>query len=638
MPAGPAAPRPLSRRNVLTLALAGSAATVLPLGRVQPAFAGTAPTGALLPFVEHYTTNVAENTTQWTNAAVRILSGFDDLWETGPTWDTGRVLDRDVLRANVQHVVDVTHARTDEEAKVAFVRDRQHQSYAATAGLGPLAELYREGAQAVTGITEGPDGTPPEKVSDELPADAPAGSALGAGSETSELGFVAQLVNAVRGPHASSNPSKNAYQYPRPWRLDADSEVAPTGEVDEFGFPVYASDVVVAPQLLRQRGDDPAEDGGFPSGHTNAFHLAALALAHAVPERFQELIACAFELSDSRIVTGMHSPLDVVGGRVLATALAAAALHDPANAVLKQAARDQAAAWFQERTGTDATGLVAFARSGGEQDPWGDRDANRELVQRYLTYGFQRTGPRTPMVVPHGAEVLLETRLPYLSAAQRREVLRTTALPAGYPVLDGPELWGRLDLFTAADGYGRFDTTVAVDMDAAAGGFSAADAWRNDVTGRGDLVKRGSGELTLSGDNSFTGGTRVAGGILVAASPSALGRGDVTVAAGALRVAAGCAAQVRGDFSQAAGAALEVAPAAGGDAPLRVRGTAALDDGAVLRVDPAAAGGWPVGEERPVLRARRVRGGSAAVEVAGGGRAELVPTRDGVSVRLLATA
>jgi hypothetical protein len=44
------------------------------------------------------------------------------------------------------------------------------------------------------------------------------------------------------------------------------------------------------------------------------------------------------------------------------------------------------------------------------------------------------------MVVPEGAEVLLETRQPYLTADQCREVLRTTALPAGRPLIDGPEL------------------------------------------------------------------------------------------------------------------------------------------------------------------------------------------------------
>ncbi|MFD0523246.1 phosphatase PAP2 family protein [Paractinoplanes durhamensis] len=52
----------------------------------------------------------------------------------------------------------------------------------------------------------------------------------------------------------------------------------------------------------------PAEDGGFPSGHTNAFYLAALAFAYAVPERFQELVTAAFDLAETRIVAGMHSP------------------------------------------------------------------------------------------------------------------------------------------------------------------------------------------------------------------------------------------------------------------------------------------------------------------------------------------
>jgi hypothetical protein len=87
------------------------------------------------------------------------------------------------------------------------------------------------------------------------------------------------------------------------------------------------------------------------------------------------------------------------------------------------------------------------------------------------------------MVVPKGAEVLLETRQPYLDADQRREVLRTTALPSGYVLLDRPEQWGRLNLFAAADGYGKFAAGVQVTMDAAQGGFNAADTWRNDIRG-----------------------------------------------------------------------------------------------------------------------------------------------------------
>ncbi len=80
-------------------------------------------------------------------------------------------------------------------------------------------------------------------------------------------------------------------------------------------------------------------------------------------------------------------------------------------------------------------------------------------------------------------------------------MLRTTALPAGYVLLDGFEKWGRLDLFAAADGYGAFETDVSVTLDADAWGFAAADTWRNDIGGVGALVKQGSGTLTLTGDN-----------------------------------------------------------------------------------------------------------------------------------------
>ncbi|CAM5657134.1 hypothetical protein SALBM311S_07230 [Streptomyces alboniger] len=261
----------------------------------------------------------------------------------------------------------------------------------------------------------------------------------------------------------------------------------------------------MATQLLRQRSTSPVDDGGYPSGHTNAFHLAALAYAYAVPERFQELVTRAFELSHSRIMSGMHSTVDVLGGRIMATALAAATLADPANADLKAAARAQALAYFQKETGTTADTLYAYAHS-DSSDAYADRDDNARAVKPRLTYVLTRRGRDEPLTVPKGAEVLLETRLPYLTAAQRREVLRTTAVPSGYVLLDGFEQWGRLNLFAAADGYGAFDSDVSVTLDAAAGGFQTADSWRNDIDGPGGLTKRGTGTLTLTD----TTGTRAA--------------------------------------------------------------------------------------------------------------------------------
>jgi autotransporter-associated beta strand protein len=460
-----------------------------------------------------------------------------------------------------------------------------------------LADIYKAGALAVTSITSAPDSTPPTTISDAVPPGAPPGSAIGAGSTNSALGAVVQLVNTVRGPFASSNPSKFTYQYPRPWRMNGDSQVVDTGVLDALGYPVYESDVVVAPQLLRQRSLSPADDGGFPSGHSNALHLAALAMAYAVPERFQELVACAFDLAHTRIVAGMHSPVDVIGGRVLATALAAAALNDPQNATLKATARQQAAAYLQARTGTTADTLYAYAHPADPgDDPYADREANRRAVTKRLTYILPRHGRDERLTVPKGAEVLLETRLPYLDAAQRREVLRTTALPAGYALLDGPEQWGRLNLFAAADGYGAFDAEVAVTLDAAAGGFNAADAWRNDITGSGGLVKLGTGALTLSGDNRFGGGVRVVAGTLVAGSSTALGTGGAKVEGGTLRLTT--RTRVRAAYSQTGGTLAVTARAL-----LTVDGVAELGRGSTLEV--TVDGDCHL---VPILSARRLRG------------------------------
>ncbi|MFD0003196.1 phosphatase PAP2 family protein [Streptomyces sp. NPDC127178] len=626
----------LNRRRFL-LASAGGGAALLAV----PAVAGWLPAAdakaaaKAAAFVDDYKTNIIANQTPETNAVVRVLGGFAKVWKTGSAWNSGTPLMPDVLRANMRYSVRITAARTDAQAKESFIIDRQHQSYSVIAGLGPLADLYKSGAKAVTSITSAPDGTPSGKISDAVPADAPAGSAIGAGSYDSDLGRVAKLVDTVRGPFASGNPAKFAFQYPRPWRMNEDSEVVDTGRKDEFGFPVYESKVVVAPQLLRQRGESATEDGGFPSGHTNALHLAALAYAYAVPERFQELVTRAFELSHTRIVAGMHSTVDVLGGRIMATALAAAALADPANAELKAAARAQALAYFKQRTGTTTDTLNAYAHSADRaSDPYADRDANALTVGPKLTYVLTRRGRDEPLTVPKGAEVLLETRQPYLTAAQRREVLRTTALPGGYVLLDGFEQWGRLDLFTAADGYGAFDSDVTVALDAAAGGFGAADVWRNDIRGDGGLTKRGTGTLTLAGHNRYHGGTVVEDGVLVAASANALGEGDVRVMGGTLR--ADRVLRVRGSYVQEGDSALELLVRKNHGPALEVSRRISLGRGSVLSLRLDAERPPVAGTTVPVIEASQLRGRFDRVELNSRTlRAVPVYTTDGLSVRLL---
>ncbi|MFF5569897.1 phosphatase PAP2 family protein [Streptomyces luteogriseus] len=632
--AGHRSPATVDRRGFLRTSLGASAGLL-----AAPAFAtwlgaadAKAATG-FAAFVDDYKSNVITNLTPETNAVVRVLGGMAKVWKTGDAWNTGRVLDREVLRANMRYCARVTRNRTEAQAKEAFLYDRQHQSYAMIGGLGPLAGLYKAGAKAVTSITTAPEGTPAGKINDTLPADAPAGSALGAGSYDSDLGLVAKLVDTVRGPFASGNPGKFAFQYPRPWRMNEDSEVVDTGAKDALGYPVYDSDVVVAPQLLRQRSENAQEDGGYPSGHTNAFHLAGLAFAYAVPERFQELVTRAFELSHTRIVAGMHSTVDVIGGRIMATALTAATLADPANAELKAAARAQALAYFTRQTGTTADTLYDYAHPGAG-DAYADREANARAVGPRLTYVLPRRGRTDPLTVPKGAEVLLETRLPYLTAAQRREVLRTTALPSGYVLLDGFEQWGRLNLFAAADGYGAFDRDVVVTLDAAAGGFHAADSWRNDIEGDGGLTKHGSGTLTLTGHNRYHGGTVLEAGTLVAASPNALGEGDVRVTGGTLR--ADKVLRVRGSYVQEGESTLELPLRRNHGPALTVGRRVLLGRGSVLSLRLDAERPPVAGTTVPVLSAGQLRGRFDRVEVDSETlRAVPVHTADGLSVRLV---
>jgi autotransporter-associated beta strand protein len=485
----------------------------------------------------------------------------------------------------------------------------------------------------------------------------------GAGNPAAALGAIVTLVTTLRGNYSSGNPAKNTFLYPRPWRMNDDSQVIDTGTVDEYGFPVYQSDVVVAPQLLLQRSLTPASDSGFPSGHTNAFYLAGLAYAYAVPERFQEIITRAMERANYRIVAGMHSSVDVVGGRILGTALAAAILSDPANATVKANARATALAYFGSATGSDDLFDAAHA-AGLDTDPYASRELNKRMIQPWWTYVLPRRGPSdVPMTVPAGAEVLLETRQPYLSAGQRREVLRTTALPSGYPLLDGGEPWGRLNLFAAADGYGAFDADVTVVMDAAAGGFNAADAWRNNITGPGALAKLGSGTIALSGRNSFRGGTVITAGTLVAASPNALGHGPVQVgAAGTLAVTqapadptAAAAAVKRAEHdgqadetvliddavriggTLALDGTLAVTLGADTEGPvLSVAGGALLDRGSSLVISlPDGIGGRAAAIR--LLTAGRVLGTFGTVSVATAGyRAVVRYARDGVTVQLSA--
>jgi len=256
---------------------------------------------------------------------------------------------------------------------------------------------------------------------------------------------------------------------PRPWRLSTDVNV---------------------PTLLWQiaNGTNPYSDGAYISGHTNLAYNQALGLAFLVPQQYEGLLLRAAELGNNRILAGMHSPLDVIGGRIQATAIVATniynALYDAnGNRVdWSNPANPAAYAVYQAYTQTQkylaqSCGTRSVETCIEKNEPKGDHDRRSERtvfdhnldpddVRGYtyrMTYRLALANHvHAPEVVPVQAQVLLLTRFPFMTDQQRSELLRDTALPAGYALLDGNtwDGWGRLNLYAAVHGYDSFFRAV----------------------------------------------------------------------------------------------------------------------------------------------------------------------------------
>ncbi|BBA44860.1 MULTISPECIES: phosphatase PAP2 family protein [Burkholderia] len=564
----------------------GTIAAAVPAPPADPGFVDSAPIPSAPAFVDNVATNQrgdARYATLSTNAAVRVLSRFLDLWQPATMLvdagvsapangafpaispstcsglpnsgvSCGTILNDAVLSANVQYVINATTARTPQQADAAYYDDRRGKGYSVTDGMGPLTAAWRTAAQQTTSIT-----SVPADATTVLYNDSGNNVGVGSSSGNASFGKVVDLLNEM-GNNASTEPSKRFFKYARPYR--------------------WSTSVVVAPTLVPAESTTPATDGGFISGHTAEAVRDATTMAWLVPERFQEMISRGLELGENRILAGMHSPLDVIGGRMLALAVSAANLT--AYASDAQAAYTQAHQTLQQLTGTSATTFSAFAHSGTTAtDRFADYSTNQAAFLRRMTFGFGAIeSTNAPPVVPKGAEILLQTRFPYLSADQRRVVLKTTELPSGYPVMDDAEGWGRLNLFAAADGYGAFNGNVIVSMDASQGGLNAADLWRNDVAGAGKLTLQGNGTLTLAGNNSYTGGTQVSGGTLAAASATAFGKGDVYVGSGGgVQIAANAPVTIATRYTQLDNTTLELDIDGNGGGRLRVGGTLTVTGG-----------------------------------------------------------
>jgi outer membrane autotransporter protein len=290
----------------------------------------------------------------------------------------------------------------------------------------------------------------------------------------------------------------------------------------------------------QQNWQSYVQSPSFPSGHSTIGNVNAIVFAILAPGYYQQLLQSGVDFGYSRNVFGAHYPLDVIGGRILATYVTAETLagDNPLyqttgfNPGFTQANLLSLSAQMQNY-------LTLAGLGGGGASPYAAACANlaaclgngtiptaatyTQAAQNYayyLTYNLPAVGPTNlAPVVPADAYVLIETRFPYFNPdqpyglAQLDAILATTELPSG-GALDNGSGWARLNLYAAAGGYGAFPSNVTVNMNAAAGGFNAFDVWSNDISGPGGLTLQGSGTLVLAGDDTFIGGVNVQGGAL----------------------------------------------------------------------------------------------------------------------------
>lgn len=617
----------------------GSDSFVAPSAPTGLGYVDTAPEPGAPAFVDTAATNQrgdARYATLETNAGVRVLSGFLDVWEprarlvdadapapaagafpavVASDWSgipgdatDGKVKNAAVHKENIDYVVRTTTQRTAAQAEAAYLDDRRGKNYSATDGMGPLTAAWRAAAQQTSTIN-----SVAADATTVLYNDGGNNTGVG-GSANARFGTAIDFVKSM-GDNASTEPGKRFYKYARPWR--------------------WSSAVQVVPTLERAKSSSAGTDGGYPSGHTAEAVRNAIAMAYLVPQRYQEMLARGLELGESRIIAGMHSPLDVISGRMLGQASALGNIY-AATPAAREAARAQAQQTLMSAVGASTPEqFLAFAHSQGpQQDRFADHATNRSEYARRLVFGFTQIGDATrPAVVPKGAEVLLETRQPYLTAAQRRVVLKTTALPSGYPILDDAEGFGRLNLFAAADGYGALNGDAVIAMDASKGGFHAIDTWRNPIGGAGKLTKSGSGTLVLAGTSSYSGGTEVAGGTLQADTAQALGKGALYVNGGTFATNARTPVELAGSYTQT-GTGTTLVRLGGNNAGL-VSSLQAAALAGTLNVSFQSGFTPKAGDSITVLRAQQVHGRFDSVNVAGF-KATPVYLADSVQIQLSA--
>ncbi|MBK3402140.1 autotransporter domain-containing protein [Methylorubrum populi] len=399
------------------------------------------------------------------------------------------------------------------------------------------------------------------------------------------------------------------------------------------GQNVYGSSrpFQVAPDRIRIF--DPSAVAGletnaaFPSGHAGYGFLYGTLLAMAVPQSYQGMLARSAEYGESRVVLGVHYPLDVIGGRALASYDIAQALTNPLylnNATTTGTALDMPSLFTQASTQIQGylaaqcgTTVAACAQSAANTagNPYLVTEANAALYRQRLTYGLPTLsfaqGPReaAPAGGPDAAILLAPVYGGSSTAAQRiapagglaaslqtgtiNQILvntQTEALAAFY----GTPLsyWTRIDLYAASTYFGNVTGTLQLDP---------RDRIATDVTvgNAGTLIADGAiGGRAAAASGGVLGGAGTVGGLLAQSGGTVSPGGGQGGSLGTLTVA--------GDARFAPGSTLRIETATNGASDrVAVTGQAVL--GGTVALAPLAGVVNPTGRYS-ILTASAVSG------------------------------
>lgn len=373
----------------------------------------------------------------------------------------------------------------------------------------------------------------------------------------------------------------------------------------QAGQDVYGSSRPVQARPSAVNQFDPTSINGlttnpsFPSGHTNYAVTDSILLGMLTPSLYQNMLLRGADYANSRIVLGVHYPLDIIASRAFAAYDLAQAFTNPAyidNAATTGTAINLTSLFTQAQGELQSTlsagcgaavATCAASAANTANNPYLPSSANQALYQARLTYGLpiltfaQAPREAAPAGGPDAAILLAPLYGGSSDAAAKiapkgglygalqtstiNQIIintETNALSAFY----GTPLsyWSRIDLYSAA---GYFQNVVGTLS------MAASDQVATDVTigQTGALYANGTvaGTVTV-GTGGFLGGTGTVGG-LVAQSGAVVAPGN---SIGTLNVA--------GTASFAAGSTLQVEANAAGQADrLAVTSTATLAGGTV---------------------------------------------------------